>query len=131
MDDIPGTQEFFISPDGTAVSKDDILNEEQYCISSFILGVWHYIVCNVKDNETKECKATLEYLLGPKGEARAGREVNCNIGLSIMENITVTFDLPYRKNENDHKEDAVFGTHPTNMSRANASENIEKTSSTR
>lgn len=97
MDDIPGTQEFFIRPDGTAVSKDEILNEEQYCISSFILGVWHYIICNVKDNEAKECKATLEYLLGPKGEARAGREVSCDIGLCRMENITVVFNLPYAK----------------------------------
>lgn len=126
MDDISGTQEFFIRPDGTAVSRDDILNEEQYCLSSFILGVWHYIVCNVKDNETKECKETIEYLLGPKGETHAGREVNCNIGLSTIENITVTFDLPYKKNERDHKEGAVFDTHHTNMAHVNANGNIER-----
>lgn len=114
MDDIPGTQEFYIRPDGTAVCKADILNEEQYCISSFILGVWHYIVCNVKDNETTECKATLEYLLGPKGEARAGREVNCNIGLSRISEINVDFELPYGedKDANDDEDDELSAVYP-------------------
>jgi len=114
MDDIPGTQEFYIRPDGAAVCKDDILNEEQYCISSFILGVWHYIVCNVTDNENNECKATIEYLLGPKGEARAGREVNCNIGIPRSSEINVAFDLPYSQSiDADGDEEEASVTYPS------------------
>ena len=96
-DEIPDSQEFYIRSNGTSVRKDAIFNEEQYCLSSFLLGVWHYIVCNVTDNQAKICKDTIEYLLGPQGESRTGREVNCEIGLSRMEVITVEFNLPYAK----------------------------------
>lgn len=108
MDDIPATQEFYIRPDGIPVCRENILKEEQYHISSFILGVWHYIVCNVTDNENDECKATIEYLLGPKGEARAGREVNCSIGISRSSEINVAFDLPYNESFDGDYEEPVL-----------------------
>lgn len=85
--------------------RKNILNGEQYYISSFILGVWNYIVCNVTDNENDECKASIGYLLSPKGEARVGRKVNCNIGISRSSEVNLAFDLPYSESvDADDKE---------------------------
>ena len=113
MDEISDSQEFYIRPDGTPVCRTAILNEEQYHLSSFILGIWHYIVCNVTNNESDECKDTIEYLLGPKGEARAGRDVNCGIGLSRSSEISVVFDLPYNKSDITDDEDDLTDICPS------------------
>lgn len=111
---ISDSAEFFVRPDGTAVRKDKLCNEFEYNLATFILGVWHYIVCNVRNNEVG--LDTLNYLLGPKGETHAERTVVADIGLSKMDAISVSFDMPYTK-INHNANDTQDERHSSNYAR--------------
>ena len=41
---------FYVS--GTPIPKSELLSLDRYCLSSLLLGVWHFIVMNRPDNET-------------------------------------------------------------------------------
>ena len=41
---------FFLS--STPTTKADLLSQDHYCLSSLLLGLWHFIVMNRPDNET-------------------------------------------------------------------------------
>lgn len=49
-DSIEDTQSFYICEDGQAVSKADIKSETNFCIDSFLLGVWHYALLRKEGN---------------------------------------------------------------------------------
>ena len=41
---------FYLAP--TPITKADLLSQDHYCLSSLLLGLWHFIVMNRPDNET-------------------------------------------------------------------------------
>lgn len=53
-DQIEDDHAFYICEDGSAFTKREILSTTHFCLQSFLLGVWHYIILNVKDNKVGE-----------------------------------------------------------------------------
>lgn len=49
-DSIEDTQPFYICENGQTVSKADIKSETNFCIDSFLLGVWHYALLRKEGN---------------------------------------------------------------------------------
>lgn len=45
-DTIKSTDEFYILPDGSSISKKDIDSTDKIYIEPFLLGVWHYVIMN-------------------------------------------------------------------------------------
>lgn len=50
-DSIDGDTEFLIGENGEAVRKDRIAEMKKVCLPSFLLGIWHYIVVNRRNNK--------------------------------------------------------------------------------
>lgn len=48
---IDDSTEFLIGENGGAIRKDRLLNLKRVCLPSFLLGVWHFIVINRKNNK--------------------------------------------------------------------------------
>ncbi len=44
--------EFYANPDGKPVSGKDLLSQDDYCVSTLLFGIWHFIIVNRSDNET-------------------------------------------------------------------------------
>lgn len=45
--------EFYVFKDGTAIKKAALGGISEYCVESFLLGVWHYIIINLGDQNTR------------------------------------------------------------------------------
>lgn len=48
---IDDSVEFLIGENGDAVRKDQLRNLKRVCLPSFLLGIWHFIVINRKNNK--------------------------------------------------------------------------------
>lgn len=48
--EIDDAQAFYVSEDGSTMTKAEILSATELCLQSFLLGLWHYIIVNVLDN---------------------------------------------------------------------------------
>lgn len=53
-DSLDDDVEFLIEEDGSAVRKDRFKELDNVCLPSFLLGVWHFIVVNRKNNKVGE-----------------------------------------------------------------------------
>lgn len=49
-DSIVADQPFYITENGTAISKSELLDETELCLQSFLLGVWHFAVLRKEGN---------------------------------------------------------------------------------
>lgn len=88
---IPDNAEFFILPNGESVNKDMLAEEEDYCVPSFLMGVWHYIITRIMDNTIGV--STINRLL-PQEMANAERQFDRNYGTARTEQITVYTSIP-------------------------------------
>ena len=104
-DSIPSDALFHIRPYGEAVKKSEISNLESICMSSFLMGVWHYIVCNIKNNEIGV--STLEHLLESNVEMRAERKFVSDIGKKTALEISTSVDVPEFEADNYQYPDAL------------------------
>ncbi len=50
-DSIEGKQYFYTCEDGSMVTKSDLLGASEFCLQSFLLGIWHFVLLNRKDNK--------------------------------------------------------------------------------
>ena len=50
-DSINDSVEFMVGENGDAVRKDQLRNQKRVCLPSFLLGIWHFIVVNRKNNK--------------------------------------------------------------------------------
>ena len=83
---IDDTQVFYIGESGQGIKKATLRSRNDFCLQSFLLGVWHFIVVNRRDN--KLGKATFDLLCPPK--SRATRKYEGTLGTSIPRVIKVT-----------------------------------------
>lgn len=74
---IESDSEFYIREEST-VKKKDFCNLKSVDLTEFLLGVWHYIVTNIKNN--KVGKITYDQLC-PRGEKGARRKYQGNLGI--------------------------------------------------
>ena len=50
-DQIKNDQVFYVCDDGSTMTKEKILSATEFCLQSFLLGIWHYIIVNVQNNK--------------------------------------------------------------------------------
>lgn len=80
-----------------AMTKLELLSGNEIYIPSFLLGIWHYIVMNVKDNTVG--KDTFNTWHRKKGETNSIWVFNSDIGSGIKRKITI---LPFSNTTNDN-----------------------------
>ena len=86
-DSIEDEQLFFICEDGKALTKKQLLTASVICLQSFLLGVWHFVVVNRKDN--KVGKDTYDTWCPPNNGAE--RNFKAVLGESISNKIELTY----------------------------------------
>ena len=83
---IDDAQVFYIGQSGQGITKATLRSINDFCLQSFLLGVWHFVIVYRQDN--KIGKATFDLLCPPKG--RAERKYEGKLGDSITREINVT-----------------------------------------
>lgn len=85
-------------PYGQPVQKSELRSIECICIISFIFGVWHYIITNIRDNSVGI--ETLNYLLDESTEIHAERKFSSDIGKETVSKIKTSVQPPECEWEN-------------------------------
>jgi hypothetical protein len=83
---IDDTQVFYIGDSGQGITKATLRSMNNFCLQSFLLGVWHFIIANRNDN--KAGKATFDLLCPPRDGAE--RKYEGKLGDAITRVINVT-----------------------------------------
>ena len=84
-DSIDDDVEFLIKEDGGAVRKDHFCELDMVCLPAFLLGIWHFIVVNRKNNKVGE----LTYNTWCPENGGGTREYEGHMGESIKRKIDV------------------------------------------
>ena len=87
---INGDEEFYILEDGRKIKKAALGDLTNVCLPAFLLGVWHYVVVNRKDN--KVGKDTYNLWCPPAGGGP--RNYSGNMGKTLVQEITVYTNIP-------------------------------------
>ena len=101
---------FYLSE--SPISKKELLTLDQYCLSSLLLAVWHYIVVNRPDNE--KGRATFEQFHEHADEVGARWKFISPIGKTYPKQIK--FDLFSVKSEEMHEENSSHSAKHTDYS---------------
>ena len=89
--------EFYIGPNGEKKKKAALGDLKEVCLPSFLLGVWHYIVVNRKDNRIG--KITYDAWCPSVGGGQ--RKYTAHMGESILEDLTISYADVVEKAETD------------------------------
>ena len=106
-DSIQPDDEFYIDENGGKIKKTALGGLQKICLPAFLLGVWHYVVINRKDNSVG--RDTYDEWCPEKG--RAARTYSGGMGKNIATKIDVY--MPQNMNSrkkptSDEEEDQVF-----------------------
>jgi hypothetical protein len=94
---IGGQEQFYSCENGHFLTKTDLVGVQEVCLPAFLLGIWHYILINRKENtvgiETynrwhkapEECRGKWTFI-GPNG-ASITRDIKVNFRSEPVENI--------------------------------------------
>lgn len=96
---IKAGDEFFIGQNGEKKKKAALGDLKEVCLPSFLLGVWHYVVVNRKDNGIG--KKTYDMWCPSAG--RGQRKFTAHIGEGILDNLTIFYADDVEKSETDSK----------------------------
>ena len=94
---IKAGDEFYIGPNGEKKKKAALGDLKEVCLPSFLLGVWHYIVVNRKDNGIG--KATYDVWCPSAGGGQ--RKYIAHMGKGILESLTISYADIVEKAEMD------------------------------
>lgn len=87
---IKAGDEFYIGPNGEKKKKAALGDLKEVCLPSFLLGVWHYVVVNRRDNAVGR-KTYDEWC---PSNARAPRKYTAHMGEGILDDLTTyTVDI--------------------------------------
>lgn len=89
--------EFFIGQNGEKKKKAALGDLKEVCLPSFLLGVWHYIVVNRKDNGIG--KATYDVWCPSAGGGQ--RKYIAHMGKGLLESLTISYADIVEKAEMD------------------------------
>mgnify|MGYP000001885428 FL=1 len=95
-DSINDSVEFMVGENGDAVRKDRLRNQKRVCLPSFLLGIWHFIVVNRKNNKVGQ----LTYDTWCPENGGGAREYEGSMG----EDISIELDV-YTLKAEDETED--------------------------
>ena len=123
---IDDSVEFMVGENGDAVRKDQLRNLKRVCLPSFLLGIWHFIVINRKNNKVGQL--TYDTWCPENGGGTREYEGTMGDGISIEFDVytlepedetedteqeaEVVEDQPERNNQdnqNDHQETSGTG----------------------
>lgn len=97
---------FFVNPNGSPMSKKDLLKKEDFNFQSFLVGTWHYIITKPTKNE--DGKQTFEKLF-PKSDGKE-QKLDTSCLKPYAHDINVTWDEISEKsipNENHAYENMI------------------------
>ena len=94
---IKAGDEFFIGQNGEKKKKAALGDLKEVCLPSFLLGVWHFIVVNRKDNGIG--KATYDVWCPSAGGGQ--RKYIAHMGKGILESLTISYADIVEKAEMD------------------------------
>ena len=83
-DSINDSVEFMVGENGDAVRKDQLRNQKRVCLPSFLIGVWHYVVVNRRDNSVG--RKTYDVWCPPNG--RGPRKYTAHMGEGLLDGLT-------------------------------------------
>jgi len=98
---IDNEQMLYACENGSAMTKASLCGEISICLPAFLLGVWHFVLVNRKDN--KVGRTTYDRWCPPNGNAE--RKYIGSMGDSVARTISVTMISPV-----DLEEDVAAGT---------------------
>lgn len=81
---IKASDEFFIGPNGEKKKKVALGGLKEVCLPSFLLGVWHYVVLNRRDNSV----GRITYDAWCPSNDRAPRKYTAHMGEGILDELT-------------------------------------------
>jgi hypothetical protein len=84
-DSIADGQAFYASEDGSIITKTNLLIASEFCLQSFLLGIWHFVLLNRKDNKVGQ--ETYSEWCPPRGGAE--RIYTATLGETITRPINV------------------------------------------
>lgn len=94
---IKAGDEFHIGPNGEKKKKAALSDLKEVCLPSFLLGVWHYIVVNRKENAIG--KRTYDVWCPSVGGGQ--RKYTAHMGAGILESLTISYADIVEKVETD------------------------------
>jgi hypothetical protein len=92
---IADEQVFFISEDGTGITKAGILKKSDICLQPFLLGIWHFVLVNRKDNTVG--KAAYDMWCPPRGGGE--RKYTGRMGDGIVRAIFISVYFPLSRSK--------------------------------
>lgn len=81
---IKTSDEFYIEPNGEKKKKAALGDLKEVCLPSFLLGVWHYVVINRRDNAVGK----ITYDAWCPSNDRAPRKYSAHMGERILDGLT-------------------------------------------
>jgi hypothetical protein len=101
---IDGDTKFYAEKSGETITKDELLGQSTICLESFLLGLWHYCIVEVKKNSIGQetykewCPPTEGNYVRPY-EAAIGENSNRELKLTYC--YPSDFDIPKEADEKD------------------------------
>ena len=118
---IDDSVEFLIGENGDAVRKDQLRNLKRICLPSFLLGIWHFIVINRKNNKVGQ----LTYDTWCPENGGGTREYEGTMG----DDISIEFDVytlkPEDETEDTEQETEVVEDQPERNNQDNQNDHRE------
>lgn len=88
---IDGDTRFYAERSGRTITKDELLEQSTICLESFLLGLWHYCIVDVKKNSIGQ--ATYNEWCPPT-EGNNERPYEACVGEGSMRQIELTYCMP-------------------------------------
>ena len=118
---IDDSVEFMVGENGDAVRKDQLRNLKRVCLPSFLLGIWHFIVINRKNNKVGQ----LTYDTWCPENGGGTREYEGTMG----DDISIEFDVytlkPEDETEDTEQEAEVVEDQPERNNQDNQNDHRE------
>ena len=118
---IDDSVEFMVDENGDAVRKDQLRNLKRVCLPSFLLGIWHFIVINRKNNKVGQ----LTYDTWCPENGGGTREYEGTMG----DDISIEFDVytlkPEDETEDTEQEAEVVEDQPERNNQDNQNDHRE------
>ena len=118
---IDDSVEFMVGENGDAVRKDQLRNLKRVCLPSFLLGIWHFIVINRKNNKVGQ----LTYDTWCPENGGGTREYKGTMGDSISTEFDVYTLEPEDETEDTEQEAEVVEDQPERNNQDNQNDHRE------
>lgn len=118
---IDDSVEFMVGENGDAVRKDQLRNLKRVCLPSFLLGIWHFIVINRKNNKVGQ----LTYDTWCPENGGGTREYEGTMGDSISTEFDVYTLEPEDETEDTEQEAEVVEDQPERNNQDNQNDHRE------